>query len=32
MQVFGDLDNPKDWYITKENADAFLDSLDLNDK
>ena len=32
MQIFGDKDDPKEWFITKENADSFLDSLHLNDK
>ena len=30
MQIFGDNDEPHEWCITKENADAFLDSLDIN--
>ena len=32
MLIFEDIDDPKEWFITKENADAFLDCLDLNEK
>ena len=32
MQVFGDNDDPDNWYISKDNADTFLDCLDLDDK
>jgi hypothetical protein len=32
MLIFEDIDDPKEWYITKENAEVFLDCLELNDK
>ena len=32
QQIFGDNEDPENWYISKDNADTFLECLDLEEK